>query len=167
MRLARRIGAISVALAVVAAPALARVAFEDNKLNFKSCDGQNLTARWRDNNFHLSVPGRTIEPAAPELKYLGWDGACRTMSVDGKGRFQHAHGGTTNANHVINYVSWDDTKWSATRAGTGFFTVFVAGKGEPASDASLKDAASWLKRNKADSRAGSLLAHELSGISAE
>ena len=70
------------------------------------------------------------------------------MTVDGKGRFKHAHDGVTDANRVINYVSWDDTKWSATRAGTGFFTVFVAGKDEQTSDAKVKDAVDWLEANK-------------------
>jgi hypothetical protein len=83
------------------------------------------------------------------------------MAVDANGRFKHAHDGVTDANRVINYVSWDDTKWSATRAGTGFFTVFVAGKDEQTSDAKVKDAATWLETNKAESRAASLLAREL------
>jgi hypothetical protein len=83
------------------------------------------------------------------------------MTVDGKGRFKHTHDGVTDANRVINYVSWDDTKWSATRAGTGFFTVFVAGKDEQTSDAKVKDAVDWLETNKAESRAASLLAREL------
>lgn len=165
MRTTGILSIVTAASAFLALEAQARVAFEDNKLNFKSCDGQNLTARWRDNNFHLSVPGRTIEPAAPEIRYLGWDGACRTMTVDGKGQFKHTHDGMTDANRVINYVSWDDTKWSATRAGTGFFTVFVAGKDEQTSDVKVKDAVDWLETYKAESRAASLLARELSAAS--
>jgi hypothetical protein len=153
--------------ALLASEALARVAFEDNKLNFKSCDGQNLTARWRDNDFHLSVPGKTLQPAAPELEYLGWDGTCQSMSVDAKGRFKHTGTSGSDANRLLNYVSWDDTKWSATRAGTGFFMVFVAGKDEPTSQAQMKDAALWLETNKADSRAATLLANELAVASGE
>jgi hypothetical protein len=149
---------IAAAAALLAGEALARVAFEDNKLNFKSCDGKNLTARWRDNNFHLSVPGKTLEPAAPELKYLGWDGSCQTLSVDAKGRFKHSG---SDANRLLNYVSWDDTKWSATRSGTGFYMVFVAGKGEPITEAQMKDAALWLGTHKPDSRAATQLAREL------
>jgi hypothetical protein len=153
--------------ALLASEALARVAFEDNKLNFKSCDGQNLTARWRDNDFHLSVPGKTLQPAASELEYLGWDGTCQSMSVDAKGRFKHTGTSGSDANRLLNYVSWDDTKWSATRAGTGFFMVFVAGKDEPTSQAQMKDAALWLETNKADSRAATLLANELAVASGE
>ncbi|HEY7670145.1 MAG TPA: hypothetical protein VH852_05850 [Hyphomicrobium sp.] len=167
MRIIGRLLVVAAALGLLTSGAMARVAFEDNKLNFKSCDGKNLTARWRDNNFHLSVPGRTLEPAAPELKYLGWDGTCRSLSVDTKGRFMHKGAGADDANHVINYLSWDDTKWSATRAGTGFFMVFVAGKNEPTSQAQLRDAALWLEMHKADSRAAIRLARELSASAAK
>jgi hypothetical protein len=153
---------LAAASALLASGALARVSFEDNKLNFKSCDGKNLTARWRDNNFHLSVPGKTLEPAAPELKYMGWDGSCQTMSVDGKGRFKHS---ASDPNRLLNYVSWDDTKWSATRAGTGFYMVYVAGKDEPITEAELKDAATWLGTNKPNERAASELARELTVVS--
>jgi hypothetical protein len=152
---------VAAASALLASAALARVSFEDNKLNFKSCDGKNLTARWRENNFHLSVPGKTLEPEAPELKYLSWDGSCQTMSVDGKGRFKHSASGTSDANRLLNYVSWDDTKWSATRSGTGFYMVFVAGKDEPTTEAQMKDAAVWLETNKPESRAATQLAREL------
>ena len=156
---------VAVGSALLAGQALARVAFEDNKLNFKGCDGKNLTARWRGNKFHLSVPGKTLEPASPELKYLGWDGTCQAMSVDANGRFQHTHDGATDSNRHLNYVSWDDTKWSATRAGTDFFVVFVSGKGEAASQAQIRDAARWLEKHKAGSRAATLLARELSATS--
>jgi hypothetical protein len=156
---------VAAASALLAAPAAANEAFEDNKLNFKSCEGRNLTARWRDNSFHLSVPGKTLEPAASELRYLGWDGSCQSMSVDGKGRFLHTGGGTTEANHLINYITWDDTKWSATRAGTGFFVVFVAGKDEQTSQSRVRDAAVWLVRHKPESRAAALLAKELTATS--
>jgi hypothetical protein len=163
MHVIARLLIISAALGLLAAEASARVAFEDNKLNFKSCDGKNLTARWRGNKFHLSVPGKTLEPEAPELKYLGWDGKCQSLSVDDKGRFKHS--GATDANRILNYVSWDDTKWAATRAGTDFYVVFVAGKGEPVSETELKDAAVWLQRNKGESRAATVLARELAATS--
>jgi hypothetical protein len=161
------LAAAAALVAMASQAAELRVAFEDNKLNFKSCDGKNLTARWRDNNFHVSVPGRTIEPSAPQLEYLGWDGVCRRLSVDNKGKFVHARDGASEANHIINYVSWDDSKWSATRAGTGFYQVFVAGKDESMSPARMKDAALWLEQHKADSHAASLLASELIGASKE
>ena len=161
MRLASSIGAVAVSLVVLAAPAVAGMGFEDNKLNFQSCDGQKLTARWRENNFHLSVPGQTLEPAAPELKYLGWDGKCRHMSVNDKGQFEHTLGDTSQADRLINYLSWDGTKWSATRAGTGFFKVFVADKDEASPDKHMMEAAVWLKKHKPKSRAASTLAREL------
>lgn len=167
MRLASSVGAVAVALAVLAAPAVADMGFEDNKLNFRSCDGQKLTARWRDNNFHLSVPGQTLEPAAPELKYLGWDGKCRHMSVNDKGQFEHTLGDTLQADRLINYLSWDGTKWSATRAGTGFFKVLVADKDDPAPTEHMVEAAAWLKKHKSKSRAASALARELVDASAK
>jgi hypothetical protein len=158
MRVANTFGAAAIALAMLVAPAAARMAFEDNKLNFKSCDGKKLTARWRDNNFHLSIPGKTLQPDSPEIKYLGWDGKCRTMRVNGKGQFQHTSADASQADRLINYVTWDDAKWSATRAGTGFFVVEIDGEG---GSGNMKDAAIWLKARKPDSRAASLLAREL------
>lgn len=162
MRTASRLGVIAITLALVAGPAVARMAFQDNKLNFKSCDGKNLTARWRSNNFHLSVPGKTLEPKSPELKYIGWDGKCRSMRVDANGQFQHTLGDATHADRLINYVSWDGTKWSATRAGPDFYKVRVADKSTSAPDQKqIMDAALWLKSRKPDSRAASRLASEL------
>jgi hypothetical protein len=161
MRVAGILMAVAVTAGSMASQAAPRVAFEDNKLNFKSCDGQNLTARWRDNKFHLSVPGKTLEPSAPQLAYLSWDGGCRRMSVDSTGRFMHTREGPSAANHLISYLGWDDSKWAATRAGTGFYQVFVAGKDEVISQAQMKDAAAWLSKHKADSRAATLLADEL------
>ena len=150
------------ALILTASQAVAnRVAFEDNKLHFKSCDGKNLVARWRENNFHVSVPGKMLQPEARELEYLGWDGACRRLSVDAKGKFLHTGDSSSGANRLFNYVGWDDTRWSATRAGTGFYHVLVAEKDQAMSPAQMKDAALWLTSNKADSRAASLLAQEL------
>lgn len=152
------------ATALIAPCAEARMAFEDNKLNFRSCDGKNLTARWRDNAFHVSVPGKTLEPAAPELKYMGWDGRCRSLRVGKQGEFLHASDGGQEANHMIGYVSWDDSRWAATRAGTGFFHVFVAGR-DGASAGAMHSAAVWLETNKPDSRAAARLAHELAAAS--
>jgi hypothetical protein len=143
----------------------ARMGFEDNKLNFKSCDGKNLTARWRENKFHLSVPGKTLDPSAPKLEYLGWDGKCRSVHRDGKGRLAHTGEGASEPNYLINYLSWDGTKWSATPAGTGFFNVFVAGKDAEVSKAELEDAARWLSAHKPGSRAAERLASELTSTS--
>jgi hypothetical protein len=166
MRVAGILMAVAVIAGSMASQAAPRVAFEDNKLNFKSCDGQNLTARWRDNNFHLSVPGKTLEPAAPELAYLSWDGGCRRMRVDSKGLFIHTHDGPSEASHLISYLGWDDSKWAATRAGTGFYQVFIAGNDEAISQEQMKDVAAWLATHKADSRAATLLAHELTAAAA-
>lgn len=153
-----------VASVLIAPQAEARTAFEDNKLNFRSCDGKNLTARWRENEFHLSVPGKTLDASAPALKYMGWDGHCWTLTVGDKGEFVHFVDGKTQSNHIIKYVGWDDSKWSATRAGGGFFQMYIAGKGETP-DGAMHDAAAWLHTNKSDSRAAERLAHELGAAS--
>lgn len=155
-------GGVSTALASSEA---ARMGFQDNKLNFKSCDGKNLTARWRDNKFHLSAPGKTLDPNAAELSYLGWDGSCQSVSVDNKGQFKHAGDGATDAKRLINYVTWDGTKWAATRAGTDFFVVFVADKDETVAPQNLKDAAHWLRLREVKTRAASQLAQALDGAS--
>jgi hypothetical protein len=109
----------------------------------------------------VSVPGKTLKPEARELEYLGRDGACRRLSVGAKGKFLHAGDGGSAANRLFNYVGWDDSRWSATRAGTGFYHVRVAGKDETTSPAQMKDAALWLSSHKAESRAAALLAQEL------
>jgi hypothetical protein len=64
-------------------------------------------------------------------------------------------------------VTWDDAKWSATRAGTGFFHVFVAGKDEPQPAARAKDAAEWLEKNKGGSQAARNMARLLTSAAAE
>ena len=151
---------LAVILSSMNVEAQATTAFEDNKLNFQTCDGKKLTARWRENNFHLSIPGKTLEPEAPELNYIGWDGECRSLRVDAKGQFQHKKGDASDSNRHINYISWDGTKWSATRAGTGFLQILITEKGAP-TDTQLQDAATWLKRHKANSRAANTLADEL------
>jgi hypothetical protein len=150
---------------LLAASESARMGFQDNKLNFKSCDGTKLTARWRDNSFHLSVPGKTLNPSSPELKLLGWDGSCQSISVDGGGRFKRAGEGADDASGIIDYRTWDDSKWAATRAGTDFFVVYVAGKDETASNKNLKEAAHWLRLRKDQTRAATRLAQELEAAS--
>lgn len=142
-------------------PASARMAFEDNKLNFRSCEGQNLTARWRDNNFHLSVPGKTLNPSSPNLNYVDWDGKCRSVHLDGQGRFANSGEGVPAASPVINYLSWDGTKWSAVPSGGGFYAVLVGDKDQTVSAAQVQEAARWLTVNKAESRAAERLAKEL------
>lgn len=153
------------AAALLVTPAAARMAFEDNKLNFKSCEGKNLTARWRETNFHLSVPGKTLNPSSPDLKYLDWDGKCRSVHLDAKGLFAQDGEGADKASPMIKYLSWDGTRWSATPSGGGFYKVFVSSKDETPSNADLKEAARWLQVNKADKRAAERLATALSQTS--
>lgn len=149
------------AAAVLATPAAARMGFEDNKLNFQSCEGKKLTARWRDTNFHLSVPGKTLNPSSPDLKYLDWDGKCRAVHLNAKGLFAHSGEGESGASPMIKYLSWDGTKWSATPSGGGFYKVFVSDKDASVSPADVKEAARWLSVNKPDSRAAERLADAL------
>ena len=152
---------VAMAAVIVVTPAAARMGFEDNKLNFKSCDGKNLTARWRDTDFHLSVPGKTLNPASPDLKYLDWDGKCRTVHLNSKGMFAQTGEGASDTSPMIKYTSWDGTKWSALPSGGGFYKVYVAGEKQSVTKADVTEAARWLSVNKADSRAAERLANAL------
>ena len=153
--------------AVLVTPAAARMAFDDNKLNFRSCDGKNLTARWRGTDFHLSVPGKTLNPASPELKYLDWDGKCRSVHLDSKGRFAQTGADAADASPVVHYLSWDGTKWAAMPSGNGFYAVLVGDKDASVSADDIKEAARWLNVNKPDSSAAGQLANALTSKSGQ
>ena len=60
--------------------------------------------------------------------------------------------GKSQSSLILNYVTWDDAKWSAHGQGTGFYHVFVAGKDEEQLGTRIKDAAIWLQKNKADNQ---------------
>ena len=171
MRAAATSVVLALGIAMVSLPAAANhSSHEDNRLNYKDCEGRNLTARWDLTNTILraNFPGTAAGPDGADLKYLAWDGSCRTLAWDSDSRqFVHVEGGKSQASPIINYVTWDDAKWSATRSGTGFFHVFVAGKDEDQLETRVKDAAEWLQRTKSDSRAARNMARLLTSAAGE
>ncbi|MGE0023319.1 MAG: hypothetical protein AB7S70_06790, partial [Hyphomicrobium sp.] len=81
----RRFDCAFTVVLMLLAPSIAMaspIAFEDNKLNFRSCDGQNITARWRGANFSLSLPGKSLGDDHETFAYVGWDGRCLTGRWD-------------------------------------------------------------------------------------
>lgn len=154
-------------LAAMALPAAANVSssvlsFEDNKMHFKSCDGQNLAARWEGAEFSVSVAGKKHGEPLPSIKYLGWDGACRTLSWDIKAqRFVHTGDKGSEVNRIVNYVAWDGGRWSATRAGTGFFQTRVAEANAAVSAETVNGIADWLDKWRATTPAASIVAEGL------
>jgi hypothetical protein len=154
-------------LAAMALPAAANVSssvlsFEDNKMSFKSCDGQNLAARWEGAEFSVSIPGKKHGAAQPSIKYAGWDGACRTLSWDMKAqRFVHSGDKGDQVDRIINYVGWDGSKWTATRAGTGFFQTRVADANAAVSAETVNGIADWLDKWRSATPAASIVAEGL------
>jgi hypothetical protein len=171
MRVAATSVVLALGIAMVSSPAAANhTSHEDNRLNYKDCDGRNLTARWDITNTILraNFPGTAAGPDGADLKYLTWDGSCRTLAWDADARqFVHTFDGKSQSSLIVNYVTWDDAKWSATRAGTGFFHVFVAGKDEEQLETRVKDAAVWLQRNKSDNQAARNMARLLTSAAGE
>jgi hypothetical protein len=159
--------------AAMALPAAANVSssvlsFEDNKMSFKSCDGQNLAARWEGVEFSVSIAGKKHGDPQPALKYLGWDGACRTVTWDKKAqRFVHAGDKGDRVDRIINYVGWDGTKWTATRAGTGFFQTRVAEANAAVSVETVNGIADWLDKWRSATPAASIVAEGLRAAQTE
>src|SRR5262245_56409578 len=154
-------------LAAMALPAAANVSssvlsFEDNKMSFKSCDGQNLAARWEGGEFSVSIPGKKHGAAQPSIKYIGWDGACRTLTWDMKAqRFKHTGDKGEQVNRIVNFVGWDGSRWSATRAGTGFFQARVAVADAAVSTDTVNGVADWLDKWRSTTPAASIVSEGL------
>ncbi len=105
-------------LAAMALPAAANVSssvlsFEDNKMSFKSCDGQNLRPDGKEPSFPVSIPGKKHGAAQPVLNatsvgtvpagQLSWD-----MKAQ---RFVHAGDKGNKVDRIINYVGGMGAEW--------------------------------------------------------
>jgi hypothetical protein len=147
--------------------AASTLAFEDNKLNYRSCDGQHITARWRGSDFSLSLPGKSLGDSHKEIKFVAWDGRCLTgqWNTD-TGAFKLADGGGAKLSGLIGYVTWDGSKWAGVRAGSGFFVARVAAEHEEISNDRLDEIADWLQRHNVYPAPGATLAKELKGVAA-
>ena len=150
-------------IAILATTARAsHLAFEDNKLNFKSCDGSGITARWRGMEFSLSEPGKSLGDGHASFKFLDWDGNCKTVAWDSSASkfvIEGEKGGTRS--DVIRYVAPDGSKWVGMRAGDGFFVSRIAQSGEVVSTARVADVAAWLSRTSKEYTPGAAMAETL------
>lgn len=151
-------------LASASPVAASTLAFEDNKLNFRSCDGQHITARWRGADFSLSLPGKSLGDEHRSIDFIAWDGRCVTgaWSTD-TSAFDLADKGAGKATSsgLISYVAWDGSKWAGVRAGSGFFVARVAGENEDITNDRLLELADWLQKRNQYPAPGAALAKEL------
>lgn len=143
------------------------LAFEDNKLNYRSCDGQHITARWRGTDFSLSLPGKSLGDKHKEIQFVAWDGRCRTgiWSTD-TSAFKLDDGDETTSSGLIGYVAWDGSKWAGVRAGSGFFVARVVGENEDITNERLDELAEWLQKRNQYPAPGAALAKALKNAAA-
>ena len=145
MALAALLAALAVSTPLAAAKPRA---YENNSLNFKSCDGENVTARWFKTQLTLSKAGQSPDDPTDAISIKDWDGNCVTIRWD----FDAAHWVTKNGDasqtgQVITYIGWDDSLWAATRTYAGFFHARIAEKGDADPRANMKEAGEWLAKN--------------------
>lgn len=162
----RPLTALTALLAVVAfaAPLQAKPrAYENNTLNFKNCNDENVTARWFKAQLTISKAGQSPDDPTDSIEIKDWDGNCVTIQWD----FDAAHwvtkdGDDSKTGQVIAYVGWDDNLWAATRTYAGFFHARIAEKGDADPRANMKEAGEWLAKNNVNSvPAADVLAEKL------
>lgn len=149
-------------------PASASMAFEDNKLNFRNCDGKAVTARWRGHKFSLSEPGKSLGDDHSAMKLLRWDGTCQAIAWDvGRATFLTGSDGPTDAEPMIRYIAPDGAKWIGIRSGDGFFVSRIAKPGEDVTAAVIAETAAWLARTSKEYTPGMELANLLKAMASD
>lgn len=156
--------ASAVALATASPLAARSLAYEDNKLNFKNCKGEDVSARWYGGNLTVSQAGKSPAEPTPTVEYQTWDGACGAFGWNAEtGALSITSGDAATAAQAVYFVAWDGSLWAASRTGAGFYLARIADKGDPDPKAHLKAAADRvLKSNVMNVPAAELLAKELS-----
>lgn len=139
------------------------LAYEDNKLNFKNCAGEDVSARWKGGDLTLSRAGKS--PGEPQMSvaFQTWDGACASFGWDANaGSLVIKQGGESQPGHIVRFVAWDGTRWAATRTGGGFYLARIADKDEADPQSRMKAAGEWVaKNNKLGVPAADVLAEGL------
>lgn len=160
----RRMLVLLTALAVSSPLHAKTLAYEDNKLNFKSCKGENVSARWFGGNLSLSEPGKSPGDPMASAQFQTWDGACATFQWDAAvGALVIKQDGKTEPGQIVRFVAWDGARWAATRTGAGFYLAKIAEKDEQDPKSRMKAAGDWLaKNNTLGVPAADLLAEGLS-----
>ncbi|WP_072396806.1 hypothetical protein [Hyphomicrobium sp. CS1GBMeth3] len=159
-----RILVLVAALAVGASPLAAKsLAYEDNKINFKNCQGEDVTARWKSGGITLSQAGKSPGEPGPSVEFQTWDGSCAAFGWDDKaGQFQVKQGDQAASSIAVRFVAWDGSLWAAARTGSGFYMAKIAEKGDPDPKRHFKAAAERvLKSNVMGVPAADILAEEL------
>jgi hypothetical protein len=152
-------------LALGAASPLAAktLAYEDNKLNFKNCKGEDVSARWKGGDLTLSRAGVSPGDPIPTVEFKTWDGGCATFGWDAAaGALSIKQGSAAKTTQALYFVAWDGSRWAAARTGAGFYLARVAGQDEADPKANLKATGEWVaKSNKLGVPAADILAREL------
>jgi hypothetical protein len=159
----RRILVLATTL-LAASPAAAKtLAYEDNKLNFKTCNGDNVSARWVGGNLSLSQAGKSPGDPVPSVEFQTWDGGCATFQWNAdSGALVIKQGDTPQAGSFLQFVAWDGARWAATRTGAGFYLARIADKDDADPKSRMKAAGEWVgKNNKLGVPAADLLAKGL------
>jgi hypothetical protein len=160
----RRILVLAAALTAASPLAARSLAYEDNKLNFKNCQGEDVVARWKSGGITLSQAGKSPDEPQPTVEFQTWDGACATFGWDDKvGQFVVTQGDAAERGHSVRFVAWDGSLWVAARTGSGFYLARIADKGDPDPKSHFKAAADRVvKSNVLGVPAAEVLAKELS-----
>lgn len=166
----RRTLVLAAVLIGAAAPLEAKtLAYEDNELNFKSCKGEDVTARWFGGNVSLSQAGKSPGDPSPSAEFQTWDGKCGTFEWSSDiGALVIKLDGQVQSERILHFVAWDGSRWSATRTGGGFYLARIADKDDADPKSRMKAAGEWVaKNNKLGVPAADMLAEGLQGTSKE
>lgn len=144
LRITVALFALALALPAAAKP----LVYEDNKLNFKNCAGEDVSARWKGGNLTLSRAGVSPGDPAPTVDFQTWEGTCASFGWDAKtGAILIKSGEEARTAAAVFFLAWDGSRWAAARTGAGFFMVRVADKDEADPKSRLKDASEWVVKN--------------------
>lgn len=146
----RRIAVLAAAL-IAAAPLQAKtLAYEDNKLNFKNCAGEDVSARWKGADLTLSQAGKSPGDPVSSVEFQTWDGACATFGWDANaGALFIKQGDQVRTANALHFVAWDGARWAAARTGAGFYLARIADKDDAAPKSRMKAAGEWVAKNNA------------------
>ena len=123
-------------------------AFEDNKMNFKGCDGAQVSVRWLGDNFKLSAAGKVLGKEKPSFEFVGWDSKCSTARWNtDQAKFAVGADGSAKPSSVVRFMATDGSRWLAMRDGDGFFVARIAASGEEISPPRISEIATWLERS--------------------
>lgn len=137
-------------------------AFQDNKLNFKGCDGEQTSVRWQDDSFLLSAAGKSFGKGFASFESTDWDGKCQKVTWDnGQAKFAIGADGKTSTSSLVRFTAVDGSRWVAMRYGDGFFVSRVAAGDEKPSQARMLEIAAWLERTSQQYGPGIHLAKHL------